>query len=297
MASPYVNRSPYVVSSIDPLTTPLYIGDEITCRIEGSPITTLGCFGWGNAIYVWVWITWPPESGDIKITIGDYPRASMIMFSPSAYVRQSDVSRWDYIRAPRPIPIANFSGSPRAVQAGSTDLGYVQFVDESIGAEILSWEWSLPGCMPPYSFEPNPYRKYVQVGQFPVSLTVTGPGGRDTITKDPFVISTLQPPPIIKQAEFYAFPRSGNAPLTVSFIDASTRTPDRWSWSFGDGSFSTLQYPTHIYVIPGKFAVSLTTYWGTVSSTETKKAYVKIPAPDRPIPEYVPIMSVQIGPL
>jgi PKD repeat protein len=297
MTSAWVNNSPYVISSINPLTTPLYIGDTITCRIEGSPHTTKGVFGWGQQTYVWDWISWPPKSGDITITVSDYPNATMIMFSPSAFVYQWEISRWDYIRATRPPPIAKFSGSPRFVQAGSTDLGYVQFVDESIGSLITSWEWSLPGCFPTLSLSPNPYRKYVEIGTFPVTLTVRNSGGSNSLTKNPFVISTLQPPPLDYEAQFYGYPRSGDNPLTVQFFDGSTRTPSSWYWSFGDGYHSSEQYPLHVYTSVGIFTVSLSATWGTHVNNITKIAYIKIPRPIRPVPEFSPLWSLQIGPL
>ena len=35
--------------------------------------------------------------------------------------------------------------------------------------------------------------------------------------------------------------------MTVHFTDTSTGSPTMWNWSFGDGTFSTLQNPVHIY--------------------------------------------------
>ncbi len=54
---------------------------------------------------------------------------------------------------------------------------------------------------------------------------------------------------------------SGNAPLAVTFEDTSTSTTPviSWLWNFGDGATSTVQNPTHEYLTPGIYNVSLET--------------------------------------
>jgi len=46
--------------------------------------------------------------------------------------------------------------------------------------------------------------------------------------------------------------------LTIQFTDLSTGTTGPWAWSFGDGTSSTLQYPTHTFSQEGYYPVSLT---------------------------------------
>jgi PKD repeat protein len=55
------------------------------------------------------------------------------------------------------------------------------------------------------------------------------------------------------------FDPNGNPldPLTVSFIDLSLGAVTSWAWSFGDGSTSTEQNPTHTYAQNGLYVVSL----------------------------------------
>ncbi|HEY78460.1 MAG TPA: PKD domain-containing protein [Dehalococcoidia bacterium] len=50
----------------------------------------------------------------------------------------------------------------------------------------------------------------------------------------------------------------GEAPHQVQFYDMSTGDIDSWFWSFGDGSFSDAQYPTHTYQNGGTYQVCLT---------------------------------------
>jgi PKD repeat protein len=67
--------------------------------------------------------------------------------------------------------------------------------------------------------------------------------------------ATILCPPI---AAARANPSIGEAPLTVQFYDMSTGDIDEWYWTFGDGSPSDAQYPTHTYQNEGKFQVCLT---------------------------------------
>ena len=44
---------------------------------------------------------------------------------------------------------------------------------------------------------------------------------------------------------------------SVAFTDTSQNYPTSWSWSFGDGSISTSQSPTHVYASAGIYNVTL----------------------------------------
>jgi len=59
-------------------------------------------------------------------------------------------------------------------------------------------------------------------------------------------------------ADFTATRTSGYYPLAVRFEDTSTGLPTSWSWTFGDGTTSTEQNPTHTYTTAGTYTVNLT---------------------------------------
>jgi PKD repeat protein len=62
-------------------------------------------------------------------------------------------------------------------------------------------------------------------------------------------------------AMFYVDPGVGNETTTeFQFTDASTGNPYAWYWTFGDGTTSTEQNPTHIYNDAGEYTVTLTVY-------------------------------------
>ncbi|WP_054864983.1 PKD domain-containing protein [Methanosarcina barkeri] len=77
-------------------------------------------------------------------------------------------------------------------------------------------------------------------------------------------------------ADFSAKPTEEKAPLTVTFTDESLRSPTKWKWSFGDGTTSTKQNPTHKYSKLGRYTVTLTATNDNGSNTVTKTEYIKV---------------------
>ena len=62
----------------------------------------------------------------------------------------------------------------------------------------------------------------------------------------------------------------------MTFTDKSTNSPTSWKWTFGDGSTSTAQNPTHKYTKTGKYTVSLTVKNTAGSDAKTISNYVKV---------------------
>jgi len=68
-----------------------------------------------------------------------------------------------------------------------------------------------------------------------------------------------------------ASPVSGQA---VRFTDASTGGPSMWQWSFGDGSTSTSQNPSHPFLTAGSYAVTLTVSRNSASDSASRTVNV-----------------------
>lgn len=83
-------------------------------------------------------------------------------------------------------------------------------------------------------------------------------------------------PPVSLKADFTGMPRSGPAPLTVTFTDLSTGNPTQWVWNFGDGATSTEQNPDHTYTAPGTYTVTLTVTNAGGSDPETKLNFITV---------------------
>jgi len=83
-------------------------------------------------------------------------------------------------------------------------------------------------------------------------------------------------PPV---ANFSATPLAGAAPLAVSFTDTSTGYATAWLWTFGDGTTSTLQHPSHSYATAGVYDVSLRASNAAGSNTRLRTGYVTVTPP------------------
>ena len=164
-----------------------------------------------------------------------------------------------------PPPTAAFSASPTS---GNTPLT-VNFTDQSTGS-ITGWSWVFGDSGT--STAQNPSHIYNTTGTYTVSLTVTGPGGSNIMTKTSYITASLAPP----VAQFTGLPTSGDAPLTVEFTDQSTGSISAWSWTFGDSGTSTEQDAGHIYNTAGTYTVSLTVTGPGGSDIMTKTDYITV---------------------
>jgi PKD repeat protein len=83
-------------------------------------------------------------------------------------------------------------------------------------------------------------------------------------------------------ANFTATTTIGNAPLTVQFTDTSLHSPTSWAWTFGDGTTSTEQNPTHTFDAIGDYTVTLTVtnLRGSDTYTATVQAVALIAIPE-----------------
>ncbi|PWR70621.1 hypothetical protein DK846_14620 [Methanospirillum lacunae] len=170
---------------------------------------------------------------------------------------------------------ADFVANPTNGSAPLT----VQFTDKSTGNPTM-WNWDFGDGPIPMNADvscsgggcsniANPTHTYLEPGKYTVTLTASNQQGcTDTISKQSFVVVV---PACSIKADFVANPTNGSAPLTVQFTDKSTGNPTMWNWDFGDGPIpmnadvscsgggcSNIANPTHTYLEPGKYTVTLT---------------------------------------
>jgi len=179
-------------------------------------------------------------------------------------------TRTDYVVVDELPPVAGFVGSPTS---GLTPLT-VGFTDQSTGVITShTWDFGDGGT----SSAASPSHTYTTAGTYTVSLTVTGPGGSDSMTRTDYV--SLTDPLIL--ADFSATPVRGRTPLVVTFTDLSSGDVTNWSWDFGDGTTSSAQNPSHVYREGGLYTVTLTVMGPEGADQEIKTNYLRVKGPRR----------------
>ena len=79
----------------------------------------------------------------------------------------------------------------------------------------------------------------------------------------------------VLEADFVADKQNSSlAPHSVQFTDLTSMNPTSWTWSFGDGSISDEQNPSHTYEINGNFTVTLTASNSEETNTKIRINYI-----------------------
>jgi len=104
------------------------------------------------------------------------------------------------------------------------------------------------------------------------TVVVTNPDGKFGTLSSGFTIIAADAP----VAGFISNVTFGTSPLTVQFTDTSTTFPASWNWSFGDGSYSTLQNPSHTFTRGGIYTVSLNVTNAQGTDTLTRRDYIGV---------------------
>jgi gliding motility-associated-like protein len=145
----------------------------------------------------------------------------------------------------------------------------VNFNDISVGATAWNWNFGDGGT----STLQNPAHTYTALGNYNVTLVVTGANGcKDSIIKNQFV--KIQKPIV----GINGFPLEGCVPYTINPTPNVTTVDGvvTYLWNFGDGFTSNAQNPTHTYTIQGNYTVKLfiTTNDGCVDSSIFVRAVI-----------------------
>ena len=187
-----------------------------------------------------------------------------ITLTVSGSANTSQTSRSVSVTAPVQAVVASFNVTPSAPTAGQN----VIFTDASTGP-VTAWSWAFGDGLA--STLQNPVKQYAQAGTYRVTLTVFGSGGGSSSTSKTVVVSAPIPatPPVSVAFDFG--PVAPTAGDVVQFSDHTSGQPSSWNWSFGDGTSSTAQNPTHVFTAPGSYTVTLTSS-NSVSSQSASRA-------------------------
>ena len=149
------------------------------------------------------------------------------------------------------LPAVDFLGD---ILSGC-DIHTVNFTDMTVPTPV-QWNWSFgdPESNSNTSTIEDPLHVFSGPGLFDISLSVVSAEGciNDT-TKTSYV--EVFPLPV---ANFFLNPEIINLlDANISFTDISTGDLAIWDWSFGDGTSSGEQHPTHLYGDTGTYTIFL----------------------------------------
>jgi gliding motility-associated-like protein len=121
----------------------------------------------------------------------------------------------------------------------------------------------------------NPTHTFIDTGVYTVTLitinnSACGPGS-DTLVLTNYI--TVSDTPHIA---FVADTLVGCSPFTVNFTNSSTGAVS-YKWNFGDGDTSLVTNPSHTYLNPGTYTVTLIAYGsGACNDTLVRNAYIVV---------------------
>jgi PKD repeat protein len=180
---------------------------------------------------------------------------------------------------------ADFTVSP----SNPTTQQNVNFLDRSSGS-IVAWQWNFGDGSG--SSSQSPVKRYPSSGTYSVSLTVSTAGGLTSSATHSVTVATGSPAGSTVSAAFDSTPAALVVGGNASFTDRSTGSPSAWQWSFGDGSSSTSQNPSHVYTTQGSYAVTLTVANATSSAAVS---HVVTVAPPTAYHSLVPVAAQTNG--
>lgn len=162
-----------------PAPIPDFIADKTSVSVDSLVSFTDMSTG---EISSWHW-----DFGDYETSLEQSPShaysysgtytVDLIVFGPGGGTRER---KTDYITVTAPAPLADFTADITSVYTDSV----VNFSDNSTG-EISDWSWNFGDGGT--SIDRNPSHIYTVPGTYSVSLTVTGSGGDNTVTKTDYI--------------------------------------------------------------------------------------------------------------
>ncbi len=230
-----------------------------------SPLTVQFTDESTGTISSWLWDFGDGTTGTAPNPLHGYVTAGRytVSLTVSSLYGSDTLTRTDYIAAYAPVH-ANFSATPRYGVRPLT----VAFTNLSVGDYTSSlWDFGDGST----SAETNPSHVYTAAGSYAVSLTVSGPGGTNTLARAGYIV-VYEP----VNANFSGTPTTGIKPLTVAFTNTSTGDYTSSSWWFGDGGTSSAQHPSHTYVNAGMYKVTLAVGGPGGTSTLQRPNYITV---------------------
>jgi PKD repeat protein len=249
---------------------PIYLADD-SC--EGSypgPDQMRSCYIWGNT-----------EDGYQVNRVGSGSNHDIAVYCTQFLLENRDFFLYPmpgYTPYTYPHPLRLGSASAHislsktsltfAATAGGSKPASQAFQVSNSGAGTLNWTITESSgwlsCSPTSgqgnaSITVNADQAGLSAGTYNANISVSA-SNADNSPQSVTVSLTVTSSSTPLQASVIASPASGPAPLTTSFSGSATggTPPYGYSWSFGDGSSSSVQNPSHTYSSAGNYTATLT---------------------------------------
>jgi PKD repeat protein len=264
---------------------------KATVQSGTSPLTVQFIDTSTNSPTSWLWSFGDGGTSTVQSPSHTYTSAGSytVTLTATNTAGSNTVSNSGYITVAASLPVTSFTAN---VTSGTAPF-YVQFMDNSTNSPY-AWAWSFGDGGT--STLQDPVYEYTDAGIYTVEFTATNSVGSNTTTQSGFINATSLSAPV---PSFTSDVTSGPSPLPVRFTDTSSPTPRSWDWSFGDGSTSSLQNPSHTYIGMGRYTVELTVTNSGGSRTTTATGYITVTseATTTPVTEVVtPYATVSVAP-
>jgi len=156
-----------------------------------------------------------------------------------------------------------------------TTVGYAPlttgFTNTGVGATGYNWAFGDGNT----STLATPTNTYASSGVYDVTLTTTGAGSPETVTRREYIGVYTRP-----NLSFTADQRTGPAPLTVNFTNTSTSTSDvtAWRWTINGLNISTAN-ANYTFTNAGSYNIVLRATTPVGNLTVTSNAFIVVTAP------------------
>jgi PKD repeat protein len=156
------------------------------------------------------------------------------------------------------VPTASFLSSPSAPVVGDVVNFNASASVAAPGRTIRTFAWDFGDGTQKSSSSPITTHDFATAGVFTVTLVVTDDAGRQGVTTASVTITGDAP-----TADFTFSQLPPTAAHNIQFNSSgssakSGRSIVSYAWDFGDGGSSTLSSPSHAYVAPASYNVTLT---------------------------------------
>ena len=191
----------------------------------------------------------------------------------------ASIAEWHLYSETPTAPVAAFTTNHTAGTNMSSGIAplTVQFTDTSTGTPTER-NWSLQGYdgtntshIINWSTAQNPSATF-NAGNFSISLGAGNAMGFNISVQETWVNVTQS-----ISVDFNTTPQiASQYGMKVQFYENSTQPTQTYNWTFGDGYTSTLQNPTHIYSVAGKYLVNLSVTNSSVAYNVNKTENVNL---------------------